>query len=74
MTTGHDGLSAAGRRPARPGVPSDGDERTTLAWDRTALTLLVVAAGTARHTWSALGPAALLPLVPLALLSIRVDQ
>ncbi|WP_193605146.1 DUF202 domain-containing protein [Nocardioides dongkuii] len=53
-----------------PPVPSD--ERTTLAWERTALTLFAVVAATAKHTWSVLGPTALLPLVPLALLSVWV--
>lgn len=54
----------------RPDVPSD--ERTTLAWERTAMTLVAVIAGTAAHTWSLLGPVALLPLIPLTLLSVWV--
>lgn len=53
-----------------PPVPSD--ERTTLSWERTALSLFAVLAAVAKHTWSSLGLAALLPLVPLALLSIWV--
>ncbi|WP_122816148.1 DUF202 domain-containing protein [Nocardioides pantholopis] len=56
--------------PRRRTVPSD--ERTTLAWERTALTLLAVGVGTARHTWSELGAAALVLLVPIVLLTLWV--
>ncbi|TGN31540.1 DUF202 domain-containing protein, partial [Aeromicrobium chenweiae] len=61
-------------RPAdgRSDAPVPSDERTTLAWERTALALFAVVAATAKHTWSVLGPAALLPLIPLGLLSVWV--
>ncbi|NPC98930.1 DUF202 domain-containing protein [Nocardioides sp. zg-DK7169] len=54
------------------GGPLSVDDRTTLSWERTAMALVVVAAGTARHTWSELGAAALVPLVPMMLLSFWV--
>ncbi|MCD9197105.1 DUF202 domain-containing protein [Aeromicrobium wangtongii] len=53
-----------------PPVPSD--ERTTLAWERTALSLFALLAATVKHTSSLLGPAALLLLAPVALLSVWV--
>jgi uncharacterized membrane protein YidH (DUF202 family) len=48
------------------------NERTALAWHRTALSLLASAAVMARLTWSDLGAYAALPLVSAALLSCWV--
>ncbi|MBC2931453.1 DUF202 domain-containing protein [Nocardioides sp. zg-1228] len=48
------------------------DIKTTLAWERTAMALLVVAVATARHTWSILGPAALVPVAGLTVLTLWV--
>ncbi|MRJ77620.1 hypothetical protein GEV29_13830 [Aeromicrobium sp. SMF47] len=43
-----------------------------MAWARAALALFALVAALAKHTWSVLGPTALLPLVPLALLTVWV--
>lgn len=48
------------------------NERTALAWQRTALSLLASAGVMARLTWSDLGAYAALPLVSAALLSCWV--
>jgi len=53
-----------------PPVPSD--ERTTLSWERTALSLFTLLAALVKHTWTAFGYAALLPLVPMAVVSVWV--
>lgn len=55
--------------PHEPGVPN---ERTALAWQRTALSLVATAAVMARLTWSALGAATLVPLAAALLLSVWV--
>jgi len=44
------------------GDPGAANERTALAWQRTALALVAAAAVMARLTWSSLGLAAFVPL------------
>ncbi len=56
----------------RPDPPVPSDERTTLAWERTALAVFGVVAAIAKHTWAEFGPAALVPIAPLALVSTWV--
>ena len=56
------------RRVAR----KEDDIKTTLAWERTAMALLVVAVATARHTWSLLGGAALVPVAGLTIIVLWV--
>ncbi|MCD4526878.1 DUF202 domain-containing protein [Nocardioides sp. cx-173] len=66
------GSHAPGEGRPRPGAGKEDDIKTTLAWERTAMALLVVAVATARHTWSLLGPAALLPVAGLMALTAWV--
>lgn len=60
------------RGGAAAGDPGMANERTALAWQRTALALVAASAVMARLTWSQLGLAAMVPLTASLLLSLWV--